>query len=455
MWTLIGYLGAGLVGLVAFSFFAKWAGVYDLVLTISSVFQTMWHVIRIPLEFVINHLPKPFKVFLVLVLFSVVGGLIYTLTLGMTYVCDPNSAMSDGGVVYKTGMFEGFAYIYAPDDVGVEPVKVNNVTIGGVELSGATVNGNLVEKEIISYNGLNVEVTNTFGVINDISSKTTDLGSILLLPTNKRWEAMVPYFVDKGGKKYYSVSICMETYSDGTTNKNGGKNPFRNNICVLKREKDPVLPIDMDAIGKDACDEWTDSNAVFDTNVGRIRYEWVPDTGSSNSGGNVKATFQPSESSFNNWGMWGVMTGILNGPTLKDCVSAETANREIDKITDKSYRLMDVDYASWSGDLHAVGAVIYNTGNLPMMYTAPDYDGSRNLVSEDYGEGRRRMIEGFSSPVVSKSSDLIKYSCDAAAENKYKTNVTIGGVNPFDVTVLTFIFLIGMILSVYGWFRRW
>lgn len=57
--------------------------------------------------------------------------------------------------------------------------------------------------------------------------------------------------------------------------------------------------------------------------------------------------------------------------------------------------------------------------------------------------------------LYNESGGLVEIECAATTDDPYATRMTVGGINPFDTRAMVFFILMGLILSVYGYFMRW
>jgi hypothetical protein len=138
LWILIGSIGVTLIGLAVLG---KYSGTSDLITAVMSIINIIVNFIRTGVSFILNNLPKPVKVFIVILVVAVFGGWLYTFTVGMHYVCIPDESVKENaqlsGRVYETdSAFGGLIIRLWPEDLRGNEVLFDNTTQPSVATLG-------------------------------------------------------------------------------------------------------------------------------------------------------------------------------------------------------------------------------------------------------------------------------------------------------------------------------
>ena len=206
-WSTLFLLIAGIGGLtlLTVSLVSKWTGSANLVTSISTTFSAIWNVLKSGIDFVLNHMPKPLRVFLVIVLFTSVGGLVYANTVGVTHVCGPENKLYT-----PNSVFQGWAYVHWPTLVG-EPVK--NVTVGQ---EGTIGKQNFLKSSVFTdENGETYNVTQGLVPLTVLTRGFFNLDTISKLPAENQFRNIYPFGFFPDQEKLLT-GICLVQINDVT-----------------------------------------------------------------------------------------------------------------------------------------------------------------------------------------------------------------------------------------------
>jgi hypothetical protein len=202
LWWTVGVFAGAIGVLVGVSLIAKWLGTSQFVTAISSVWNAIWSTITGGFQF-LNGLPGPLKIVMFLVLFSLIGGFMYTATFGLTRVCDPGS-----NKIYATDPITGFAYQYYPEtqaDAGT--TTFNSTSIAGTFLVAA---GDLINNSLMTRSGIQYNTTWILSEINGMKPTFSD--EYTLLPGRTQWARVMSGFLSED--QYYHTAVCMNRDDD-------------------------------------------------------------------------------------------------------------------------------------------------------------------------------------------------------------------------------------------------
>jgi len=105
MVNLLGGVLLGLVGFLGVALAGKYTGAFDL-------FAMLWKFVQTLIDFFMQNIPKPMKVLLFISVFLLMGGVLYSWSFGLPYVCDNNDNVWKGETIIdgaKVKLFELFA----------------------------------------------------------------------------------------------------------------------------------------------------------------------------------------------------------------------------------------------------------------------------------------------------------------------------------------------------------
>lgn len=370
-------------------------------------------------SFTLNKMPKPFQILILFVILSAVGGFFGNYLIGADKMCIKDD-------VYKVPLMSAISF------------KSFNLFEGkGVELASVTTNNfvnndsNLIKVSKVTENNKNYYLLNGLVAVNGIKDFSGSFEEFSLLPETQVFETILGFETN-----YLTEDICYSSEYDS---------------CVIVMA-DTTLGVSEE----NACKNYqfggligslfTDSNS-FNTRLGRITYE----LDSSGTGFEVKFSD----------------TYLGSKYTLSSCLYSDDLTskfKQSEKLTVVQDQLLGVDYQS---------GIIYNSGYYPLKvvkendftedYDAYYFDNQQdsltNALSDlldgcSYDGNNLNCVESADIQLFSDEG-LLGFTCNDESDNPYDVNVSFMGIDIFSRTTLVFVFLISVVLGIYGYFNRW
>jgi len=457
-------LGAALAVFIGLAAVSKYTGVDSYLI---HMFSEVMDIIKRVFQFLVDHLPKPIKLVLFVLLFVLLGGTLYNLTLGATYVCYDQEVHN---VDYVTGLMTKAvgALKSNTDTTDADPLKdkfepdqekfiqfdcdeVNCIqtTVTKEEADVLTMNSNVVQLDshVVDDSGKVYEVTyglRPLSSINSLEGYVGLLGNFKSLSLQPRDVAFQSFF----GEKTQAFNVCYSPTFD---------------TCIL---------IQQEHFGDDACG--TDDFAEFMTAglvdadsggplhgwtsaVARIRY-FMTEDGVGNFK-DVEVDVRPTGGDI--FTTWFQSLGIA--PTLDDCELYDESDLQAGPGVEVLYKgtnqfdssaQLEFTYDPAFGAPRTYSAPIYNAMWAPLfaVQVGDETVGFIDTQQESFDRAEKLAeIELQKTKVEQKSSDFVKFYCDKETADPNDTYMTVAGFNPFDGTTMLFIVLIGIVISVYGY----
>jgi len=388
LWTTLSIIGGStlLIGVIA--------------VLAPGVFSAIVNILRSIVEFVVEHLPKPLKYILVIVLVGALGSVIFTYTVGLTHVCLNDG---EGAAVYKVPMFSGLLLQTWQDIEGdVARVDINPTNILEQEglYSWETVGG------VTSFMGLVVR--------GDLASDGFGSSDVIIVPPKEQFG----YWFSDTKVKY---SVCYDSVDES---------------CVLMRS---------DWFGG-SCSSGglLTARGSWTSTIGTLTYEMhnITKLSSNNTlyDGRLDITFDGP--------------GIVMVSKLNDCSDTQGAAEDFgDPVT------VHVVQDRWLND-GVWDFKVYNAEYFPLMRTQEafaDVEAGTFFfdIPEDVLQELINEIIVGAKKVESQRGSIMKFQCERdTEESPFDTKMTVFGINLFQPTVLIFFFVFAGILSVYKYFKQ-
>jgi hypothetical protein len=470
---------------------------------IGLMFQNFFNFIRQLFQFLIDHLPKPIKMILFVVLFTVLGAMLYNWTIGATYVC--NNPTTDE--VLQVNWFQGIGVKLNPP-VFSETTKVGASTGEGpaTPLSGDNMStnpnsiANIPSNCDSSGDGIFTPVERACKYETD----SRDYGTVVVSDAFFGVAAQGDRMSSLNGDDY------MKSKSTQIWNSFFGSDTINFHVCQDMQTGACMLDtrVYVDGFGRSlrtysTCGMYT---GAFQLDRGSIVYTNHPKTGV------LDVRIYDSHESIlvsvvdfvTFWSSGTVEPGLASCNTV---VSGDIINSVVENTADSTNE--DVYYSmfktgSCSRDNRAAcqnripititvnttgGEVIpvnlYYTQFALMAWGPVESKGvfGTNIIDQTFSDLTQQPVQPgtnieqpspltstlrdiFDNSVVVTNSptDLIQYHCSVATstiingneyEDPYTTHLEIFGVNPFDPTIMYFFVFIGLLWSFYATYAGW
>jgi hypothetical protein len=408
-------------------------------------------------KFLVNNLPRPLKILIVLLLFVSLGGLIYSVTIGSQYVCYNKD-------VYKTDIVTGWSLRLLP---GID--RVSSGLKGSEKFSDVRPTSDLSvaasSPVVYRSNAVSIDSSNFVRVaersytddvgdtyVADVYHILVSAGDVMFLPSlgeifSKREVDRLQSFFGFSREDYQYVvyDVCRDRST---------------NTCILQRQT--VLGVS--PCGFLGSGSWVET---WNNKVGHLYYMYERDS----SGNQVMFIRLDDQASrvhdfVEKW--FGVTTNRLSScveaPSRADLIDLGVSAVALEML---SVPPVVVNVEPSDGDvLHSFPLYLYDAQFGAVLTASTPRNVNQQFVNLSqqplFDERDFSQVVGVTSTRVSDlladskklGSDGVEYGvvsfvCDDS-DSAYKTKLLIANINPFDPLVLLFIFLIGGVVSVYS-----
>jgi hypothetical protein len=398
-WVIIGLFAGAIGGILIIGLVGKLTGTTEILTAIGSLMTFIWNVIKLPVEFVFNNIPKPIRIILMIVLVSIMGLFIYRYTFGLTHVCG-----EDGVSVYKSDPFAGFAYQNLPTEDALKNAP-------GIEFNN---------NDVTIQCGSSLNFINTCSIDKgDLSGGTQNFVTKGSDETSDGYTQDVIYGISPKST-VEDMDGAVQILARGAT-KNGGQCSKRffstqdtaSYICLnVPDGKCSLVPVGTDLrVTRQSCVVFGFADSEKDARViGLLIYE-LDDMN------RLTAQFKDESGGIGPW------AGSISDCKIQDNVEDESFNF---KMT-YSKKILGFDGGSVSYDVP-----LYNAGLAPLV----TYSGGFCINVENLD---RKKLLGEMELQVPSSTDVFRFVCNKDTVDKYDTNLTVFGINPFDSAFIIFL----------------
>jgi len=454
-----------------------------------AMFHNIFNFIRQIFQFLLDHLPKPLKLIIFVVLFTVLGAMIYNWTIGATYICADQSADK----VIQVNWIQGIGVVLNPPKLQEKTFEIQNATvITGSQIENDTnTQGNAPATCDSFMDGTNTVIervcnqkvdSSKYGEVNvnDAAFALAAQGDPLTqLGGDDYFEKTTAQVWDKAfGTTYMVYYVCMDRSTK---------------VCIL----DTKAGLALNNLGGNPCGV---IYGTFSQPVGTIYLTYDSTNGLGTTVTDKGETFGAGV-----WSLVGLGSSvkqlsscqkvdstvahslITTNPSAtsedayfqiltRDCSSGD--DRDTCTIVDP----LTVDLKTAKGNI--VPVPLYNTQYALSAWGMVTETGSsdwqnttfQDLTIQPTGPGADSVYRDPLNTITVEDlfdthtdytyspTDLIQYHCKEDPKmtaggneyyNAYATQLEIFGVNPFDPTIMYFFVFIGLLWSFYASYAGW
>lgn len=433
-WSTIGLLlgaigGASILAVVL----AGLAG-FDLPNFLVNGLAFIWQILKKVVDFILNHLPAPVKILLVIMLVGTVGGFVFANTVGVEHVCGPN-----GDLYTPKSWLQGWAYVNWPHLDG--PVK---------EFNSTGTSGNIIAQNFFTDSVVTGEDGAEYKIVNALlpvtylkDAGTAQVEDIVKLPVTNQWMWMYGTDVVSKDQKL-PVNVC-KYYP-----KMWGVVQSQANVCV-------IMPGTESSANRGAT-----ANAVRamlgDVVTGlNLAPTGLETTKNCPSGAAIMLHFKYEyDESLNRFVLTtdGLSASVSGG--LKDCARNEALESD-DALSNVKQVSLTVKNKGILGT--GLFSSVYDAKNIWVYngeYGPIKVELESGLLFGDVQDATAIAVLANMEPFKNDENSLVQYYCQPdnnTVEYKYASRLKVGGIDPFDTTTLIFMYGIGALIMIFFWLK--
>jgi hypothetical protein len=442
VWILIGSIGAGIVGIAVL---AKYTGGSDLITAVMSVIQVVVDFMRTFISFILENLPKPIRVFLLILMIGLIGGWVYTFTIGMHYLCiEDNGA----GKVYETDSpFGGFIVRMWPEDLKGKEIlfenqtQVDSVTLGrfGIDKDAWVVGQDNDVLKMEEKNVYGVDYSILYMIATDVKVVSEDdIASIVRKPAKEQF-----YWLFGDYTKTYDVCYDEETET-----------------CILQVE----TSTDTNACGAglvswmygQGLNDVFTKGSSWDKLVGQFKYFY--DDEENEFAALIRDDGFLADNFFDNLFHLRILAMDDCKPFSEDALSDDAIDEGVTTdLLERKLSMITVNAAGASFPLYNAERGVFKVtcSRVDDPNCDPRYFSDTELITKAQATSENFKI------VEQKDDDFVNFVCNPETTDEYDVKIELGGdgtpgsgIDPFATSTLVALFFVGALFSVYMFIKR-